>query len=135
MKNCLSYIALVLLFIAAPLYAQKPVVQDSIPKLQEWWRDDNNMHYGKFGMTWLDNFYNGRGALAVWTPQGVKTWLLRFPGDTANVFTWQKGSSNIKTGDINGDMITDYIDENSNIYEGVKNGEPPKSEPVSFGKY
>ncbi|MBS1537091.1 MAG: VCBS repeat-containing protein, partial [Bacteroidetes bacterium] len=130
MKSFILYLALLF---AAPLFAQNPV-QDKIPQLKEWWRVDN-MQYGKYGMTWIDNFYNGKGALAVWTPQGVKTWLLRFPGDTADVFTWQKGGSYIKTGDINGDKITDYIDENSNIYEGVKNGEPPKPEPVSFGKY
>ena len=82
-------------------------------------------------MTWLDNFYHGKGALVVYTSEGVKTWLLRFPGDTMNVFSWEKGSSNIKTGDFNGDGITDYVDENSNIYEGIKNGEPPKPEAIS----
>jgi len=127
MKKSVLLFALVLL-IAAPLSAQNPSA-DTIPQLQEWWRADN-MQYGKYGMTWLDNFYNGKGALVVWTPNGVQTWLLRFPGDTMNVFTWEKGSSNIKTGDFNGDGITDYVDENSNIYEGVKNGEPPKSEAV-----
>ncbi len=73
-------------------------------------------------MTWLDNFYHGKGALVVYTSEGVKTWLLRFPGDTMNVFSWEKGSSNIKTGDFNGDGITDYVDENGYIYEGIKNG-------------
>jgi hypothetical protein len=123
MKTLLSLIAAIL-FCSMSLFAQSPV-QDTIPQLKEWWRVDN-LQYGKYGMTWLDNFYQGKGALVVWTPQGVKTWLLRFPGDTMNVFSWEKGSSNIKTGDFNGDGITDYIDENSNIYEGVKNGEPPK---------
>ncbi|MBS1537065.1 MAG: hypothetical protein JST20_04890, partial [Bacteroidetes bacterium] len=133
MKPFLASLALVLLIVVAPVvYAQNPV-QDTIPQLQEWWRADN-MKYGKYGMTWLDNFYNGKGALVVWTPNGVQTWQLRFPGDTQNVFTWQKGSANIKTGDFNGDGIIDYVDENSNIYQGIKNGEPPKSEPVSFGK-
>lgn len=121
-----------LLALTAPLQAQIPV-QDTIPQLKEWWRADD-MQYGKYGMRWLDNFYNGKGALVVWTPQGVKTWLLRFPGDTMNVFTWEKGSSNIKSGDFNGDGITDYIDENSNIYEGIKNGEPPKSESIACGQ-
>ncbi len=122
-----------LLALTAPLQAQMPV-QDTIPQLKEWWRADN-LQYGKYGMTLLDNFYNGKGALVVWTPLGVKTWLLRFPGDTINVFSWEKGSSNIKTGDFNGDGITDYVDENGNIYEGIKNGEPPKAESVSFGQY
>ncbi len=132
MKTLFTTFALVLLG-ALSLSAQQPV-QDSIPQLQEWWRVDN-MQYGKYGMTWLDNFYQGKGALVVWTPQGVKTWLLRFPGDTMNVFTWEKGSSNIKTADFNGDGITDYIDENSNVYEGIKNGEPPKTNAVYFGGY
>jgi hypothetical protein len=130
MKALLPLLVFVLLFIAAPLYAQKPVVQDSIPLLKEWWRADDMM-YGKNGMTWLDNFYNGKGALVVSTLDGVKTWQMRFPGDTQNVFTWQKGSAIIKTGDFNGDGVTDYMDENANIYEGVKNGEPPKAEAQS----
>ncbi|MBS1536788.1 MAG: VCBS repeat-containing protein [Bacteroidetes bacterium] len=130
MRHFLASLALVLLIIVAPVvHAQKPV-QDTIPQLKEWWRADN-MKYGKYGMTWLDNFYNGKGALVVWTPNGVQTWQLRFPGDTQNVFTWAKGSANIKTGDFNGDGLTDYMDENANIYEGVKNGEPPKAEAQS----
>ncbi len=132
MKTLLSLLVVVLLC-SMSVFAQRPI-QDSIPQLQEWWRADN-MQYAKYGMTWLDNFYQGKGALVVWTPQGVKTWQLRFPGDTMNVFTWEKGSSNIKTGDFNGDGITDYVDENGNIYEGIKNGEPPKAESVSFGQY
>lgn len=126
MKTLLYLFAVVFLF-AIPLYAQNPVESQAIPELQEWWRADD-MQYGKYGMTWLDNFYQGKGALVVWTPQGVKTWLLRFPGDTMNVFTWDKGSANIKTGDFNGDGAIDYIDENGNIYQGIKNGQPPKAE-------
>ena len=127
MKTLLASLSLVLL-IAAPLAAQNPIA-DTIPQLKEWWRADN-MQYAKYGMTWLDNFYNGKGALVVWTPQGVKTWLLRFPGDTMNVFTWEKGSSNIQTGDFNGDGATDYVDENGNVYQGIKNGEPPNPLPI-----
>jgi hypothetical protein len=122
----LSSLSLVLFIIAAPAHAQTPV-QDTIPQLQEWWRADD-MQYGKYGMTWLDNFYNGKGALVVWTPNGVQTWQMRFAGDIENVFTWQKGSANIKAGDFNGDGITDYVDENGNIYEGIQNGQPPKNE-------
>ncbi|MFN8362057.1 MAG: VCBS repeat-containing protein [Candidatus Kapaibacterium sp.] len=129
MKTLLSLIATVL-FCSMSLSAQIPV-QDTIPQLKEWWRTDV-LKYGKYGMTWLDNFYQGKGALVVYTSEGVKTWLLRFPGDTMNVFTWEKGSANIKTGDFNGDGITDYVDENSNIYEGIKNGEPPKMKAISL---
>ena len=88
-------------------------IQD-VPTLQEWWRADNK-GYGVDGMTWLDNFYNGKGALVVSTPNGVQTWLLRFPGDVENVFTWQGGDANIKTGDFNGDGVTDYVDGKGNI--------------------
>ncbi|MFN8362055.1 MAG: T9SS type A sorting domain-containing protein [Candidatus Kapaibacterium sp.] len=128
MKKFILLLVLVLLC-TAPVIAQSPV-QDSIPQLKEWWRADN-MQYAKYGMTWLENFYQGKGALVVWTPQGVKTWLLRFPGDTMNVFTWEKGSSNIKTGDFNGDGIIDYVDENGYIYEGITNGEPPKPNAIA----
>jgi hypothetical protein len=132
MKTVILSFALVLLIIAAPLYAQKPVVQDSIPQLQEWWRADD-MQYGKDGMTWLDNFYHGKGVLVVSTPDGVKSWQMRFPGDTENVFTWVGGSAAIRTGDFNGDGITDYIDTKGNIYEGRQNGEPPQSQPKGKG--
>ncbi len=125
MKILVSTIVCSLLITMSSL-AQSPLA-DTIPLLKEWWRADG-MQYAKYGMTWLDNFYHGKGALVVWTPKGVKTWLLRFPGDTMNVFTWEIGSANIKTGDFNGDGITDYIDENGYIYEGIKNGEPPKAE-------
>lgn len=124
MKKIIVLLISVYLY-TSPLAAQNPTA-DTIPQLKEWWRADN-MQYAKYGMTWLDNFYQGKGALVVWTPQGVKTWLLRFPGDTMNVFTWEKGSSNISTGDFNGDGIRDYIDENGYIYEGIQNGEPPKA--------
>jgi hypothetical protein len=95
-----------------------------VPTLQEWWRADNK-GYGVNGMTWLDNFYSGKGALVISTPQGVQTWQLRYPWDTVNVFTWSGGDANIKAGDFNGDGITDYVDGKGNIYQGVKNGEPP----------
>ena len=133
MKHLLLHLLGILFICAAPASGQQPT-QDTIPQLKEWWRADN-MQYAKYGMTWLENFYQGKGALVVWTPQGVKTWLLRFPGDTMNVFTWEKGSANIKTGDFNGDGIIDYIDEKSNIYQGIKNGELPKTEAVYFGGY
>ncbi|MBS1536425.1 MAG: hypothetical protein JST20_01595 [Bacteroidetes bacterium] len=127
MKSFILYLALLF---AAPLFAQKPV-QNTIPQLKEWWRADD-MEYGKNGMTWLDNFYNGKGALVVSTPDGVKSWQMRFPGDTVNVFTWSGGSAAIRTGDFNGDGITDYLDGKGNIYEGIQNGELPK--PQSSGK-
>ncbi|MBS1536303.1 MAG: hypothetical protein JST20_00980, partial [Bacteroidetes bacterium] len=133
MKTIVLLLAIVLLYTASPLHAQNPV-QDSIPQLKEWWRADN-MQYGKYGMTWLDNFYNGKGALVVWTPNGVQTWQLRFPGDTQNVFTWSGGSAAIRTGDFNGDGITDYLDGKGNIYEGIQNGELPKSQPAGKGFY
>jgi hypothetical protein len=134
MKALLASLALMILFLAVPLYAQKPIVQDSIPQLKEWWRADD-MFYGKDGMTWLDNFYHGKGVLVVSTPDGVKSWQMRFPGDTENVFTWSGGSAAIRTGDFNGDGITDYLDGKGNIYEGIQNGELPKSQPEGKGFY
>ncbi|MBS1537212.1 MAG: VCBS repeat-containing protein [Bacteroidetes bacterium] len=132
MKALLPLLVFVLLIITAPLSAQKPVVQDSIPQLKEWWRADD-MQYGKDGMTWLDNFYHGKGVLVVSTPDGVKSWQMRFPGDTENVFTWSGGSAAIKTGDFNGDGIVDYIDGQGNVYIGLQKGEPPQSEPSGKG--
>jgi hypothetical protein len=56
--------------------------------------------------------------------------MLRFPGDTANVFTWQKnGARDIRQGDFNGDGVMDYIDAWGNIQLGIQNGQPPQSEP------
>ena len=130
MKKLLCFLALVLL-IAAPVFAQKPIA-DTIPQLKEWWRADDKM-YGKDGMTWLDNFYHGKGVLVVSTPSGVQSWQLRFPGDTENVFTWSGGSAAIQSGDFNGDGINDYVDGQGNIYVGVQQGTPPKSVPSGKG--
>ncbi|MBL7976635.1 MAG: VCBS repeat-containing protein [Candidatus Kapabacteria bacterium] len=118
----------VILLCANVLFAQTPITTptstQAIPVLQEWWRADN-MGYGINGMTWLDNFYNGKGALVISTPNGVQTWQLRCPWDTVNVFTWSGGDANIKTGDFNGDGVTDYVDDKGNIYIGIENGKPP----------
>lgn len=118
----------VILLCANVLFAQTPITTptstQAIPVLQEWWRADN-MGYGINGMTWLDNFYNGKGALVISTPNGVQTWQLRYPWDTVNVFTWSGGDANIKTGDFNGDGVTDYLDDKGNIYIGKKQGTPP----------
>ncbi|MBL7975678.1 MAG: VCBS repeat-containing protein, partial [Candidatus Kapabacteria bacterium] len=117
----------VILLTASTLLAQIPNPKSevqSVPVLQEWWRADN-MGYGINGMTWLDNFYNGKGALVISTPNGVQTWQLRYPWDTVNVFTWGGGDANIKTGDFNGDGVMDYLDDKGNIYVGTENGKPP----------
>ncbi len=147
MKILVSTIVCGLLITMSSL-AQSPLA-DTIPQLKEWWRADNLGFGAPFGrddnggMTWLDNFYNGKGALVVSSPDGVKTWQMRFPGDTTNVFTWKGkgglwrtldgGNPTIKTGDFNGDGATDYIDAWGNIYEGIKNGEPPKTTVSSRG--
>ncbi|MBX7155490.1 MAG: T9SS type A sorting domain-containing protein [Candidatus Kapaibacterium sp.] len=119
-----------------------------VPVLQEWWRADNmgyGVKYSQFdngGMTWLDNFYHGKGVLVISTPTGVKTWQLRYPGDTVNIFTWEgtndwgkyKGPNpRIKTLKCNDDSITDYIDDYGNMYLGIQNGEPPKPKPIFCG--
>ncbi|MFN8361169.1 MAG: VCBS repeat-containing protein [Candidatus Kapaibacterium sp.] len=148
--NIILTLLTLLLVVSTTIHAH-PLVQDTIPQLKEWWRVDNLGFGAAFGrddnggMTWLDNFYNGKGALVVSSPDGVKTWQMRFPGDTTNVFTWKGkggpwrtldgGNPTIKTGDFNGDGATDYIDAWGNIYEGIKNGEPPKSEAQTPVRY
>jgi len=147
----MKYVVIILLT-ASMVLAQIPspkgdISTQSLPVLQEWWRADN-MGYGiaynggNGGMTWLENFYHGKGALVISTPTGVKTWQLRYPGDTVNVFTWQGNapwgdykSPNpiIKTLDINGDKVTDYIDGVGNLYYGTQNGEPPNPKPSFYG--
>ncbi len=129
--NIILTLLTLLLVVSTTIHAQ-PLVQDTIPQLKEWWRADDKM-YGKDGMTWLDNFYHGKGVLVVSTPSGVQSWQLRFPGDTTNVFTWSGGSAAIQSGDFNGDGINDYVDGQGNIYVGVQQGEPPKSVPSGKG--
>ncbi len=91
--------------------------------MKEWWRVDDK-GYGVAGMTWLDNFYNGKGVLVVSTPSGVQSWPLRYPGDTVNVFSWTGGDAHIRTGDFNGDGVTDYLDGKGNVYLGQAQGLP-----------
>ncbi len=131
MKTLVAF-ALVVFATVISLFAQAgkiPAMQD-VPTLQEWWRADN-MGYGVNGMTWLDNFYNGKGALVISTPKGVQTWQLRYPWDTVNVFTWSGGDANIKAGDCNGDGIMDYVDAKGNLYQGIANGQLPKPQPIA----
>ncbi len=91
--------------------------------MKEWWRVDDK-GYGVNGMTWLDNFYEGKGVLVVSTPSGVQSWQLRYPGDTVNVFSWTGGDAHIRTGDFNGDGVTDYLDGKGNVYLGQAQGLP-----------
>ncbi|MBL7998592.1 MAG: VCBS repeat-containing protein [Candidatus Kapabacteria bacterium] len=116
-------LALVALTHTALAQEPTPPVTQSVPTLKEWWRADN-MGYGLNGATWIDNFYNGKGALVVSTPNGVQTWQLRYPWDTVNIFTWAGGNANLKTGDFNGDGVKDFIDADGKIYKGVQNGFP-----------
>jgi hypothetical protein len=120
---------LFLLLCLFPLCAQ--------PVLQEWWRAPENMVVGR-GISYLPNFYNGKGALAISVQRVAgtnvtntfETWLNRYKGDTNSVFNW-KGGTFVKRADFNGDGITDYIDGGGFIYQGIKNGEPPNPEPVT----
>jgi hypothetical protein len=119
-------LALLLLASIAPLCAQ--------PTLQEWWRAPDEMKVGKRGISYLPNFYQGRGALAITIEKSTgisyETWLNLYKGDTNSVFNW-KGGTFVKRADFNGDGITDYIDGGGFIYQGIKNGEPPNPEPVT----
>lgn len=83
MKNCLSYIASVLLLIAAPLFAQKPVVE--LPELQEWYSVSGTGS----GVSYLPGFSSdgGMNAIAVAAPNSP-TWYNRFAYDTVNQFSW-----------------------------------------------
>lgn len=151
--NCTQYIHVfyylknILLVLLCSLTVTAQNTTD-VPVLQEWWRADNmgyGVKYSQFdngGMTWLDNFYHGKGVLVISTPTGVKTWQLRYPGDTVNIFTWEgtndwgkyKGPNpRIKTLKCNDDSITDYIDDYGNMYLGIQNGEPPKPKPIFCG--
>lgn len=117
-------------------HAQDPKAGETkepdLPTLQEWWRTEFEPTEGG-GISYLPNFKDGHGALAITTADGDKTWMLKFPGDTANVFTWQtNGAKKIQTGDFNGDGITDYLDALGNIYRGIQNGQPPEPEFINY---
>jgi hypothetical protein len=101
---------------------------DSIPVLEEWWRTEiSPSQWG--GISFLPNFKDGHGAIAITTGEGDKTWMLLFPGDTQNVFTWPNGAAfNIQTGDFNGDGIQDYLDRFGNIFPGIQNSQLPSIE-------
>jgi hypothetical protein len=133
-------LALLLLWSTAsaqdPQKGEQPVKPaGEIPTLQEWWRTEltpvDGISIENGGISYLPNFKDGRGAIAITTADGDKTWMLRFPGDTANVFTWkQNGARDIKTGDFNGDGVQDYIDIFGYIYPGIQNGQLPSKESV-----
>jgi hypothetical protein len=109
-------LALLLLASMAPLCAQ--------PVLQEWWRAPENMTVGQ-EITYLPNFYQGKGAMAImYNGRGV-TWLNKYPGDTNNIFSW-KGGLPIYTGDLDGDGVQDYVDGSGYVYKGQGNGQLPK---------
>ena len=131
MKALIASLALMILFVAPPLYSQKPV-QDTIPQLKEWWVAPSEMKgLGRYGVSYIPNFYHGKDAMGVSVKSGMmETWLNRFPGDTENVFTW-KGGSPVLQGDFNGDGITDYFG-GGYIYKGIKNGEPPDTATVNY---
>ncbi len=111
--------------------AQDNTVSQTLPELQEWWQaPDDWKGLGRNGASFLPNFYDGKGCLAVSLLNGnVVTWRNRFPGDTANVFSWQGGNP-ILTADFNGDGITDYIDGGGHVYKGLQNGQPPEKTPI-----
>ncbi len=133
MKTLLSFLFVALLLVA-PVSAQKPI-QDTIPQLKEWWvAPSNEKGLGRYGVSYIPNFYHGRDAMAVSINNGqMETWLNRFPGDRENVFTW-KGGGPVLQGDFNGDGITDYF-AGGYIYKGIQNGEPPDTATVSYSGF
>ncbi len=132
MKNCLSYIASVLLLIAAPLFAQKPVVE--LPELQEWYSVSGTGS----GVSYLPGFSSdgGMNAIAVAAPNSP-TWYNRFAYDTVNQFSWSPnyGSEVVNQADFNGDGIIDYMDLYGNVYKGVEKNHPPERIPVTQYKF
>ncbi|HYF03008.1 MAG TPA: VCBS repeat-containing protein [Patescibacteria group bacterium] len=127
-----------LLFICVDFKVNAEVLEsDSLPVLQEWWRAPADIIGLGRSVSFLPNFYNGKDAIVVsvpdptnpFLPMHFHTWLNRFPGDTQNVFSWKGG--NVKSGDFNGDGITDYVDGAGYIYKGIQNGQPPMPEPVA----
>ncbi|MBS1538134.1 MAG: VCBS repeat-containing protein [Bacteroidetes bacterium] len=133
MKTIFVYLAVMLIRVLS-LFAQKPV-QETIPQLKEWWVAPPEIKgLGRYGVSYIPNFYHGRDAMGVSINNGqMVTWLNRFPGDTTNVFTW-KGGGPVMQGDFNGDGITDYM-AGGYIYRGIKNGEPPDSVPVRYQNF
>jgi hypothetical protein len=129
MKTILFLFALVLLIIAAPVvHAQKPAQE--LPELQEWysWSGATGAH-----ISYLPGFSANGGMNAVTQKRaGDPTWFNRFAYDTTNQFSW--GSSWIVMPvDFNGDGLTDYIDYDGNVYQGVKKNSPPmKIEGVQY---
>ncbi|MFN5308783.1 MAG: hypothetical protein ACK5C0_04955 [Candidatus Kapaibacterium sp.] len=124
-----KFLILIMLLCGINAVAQENAA--SLPELQEWWRaPDSWKGLGRNGASYLPNFFNDKGCLAVSLLDGsVVTWQNRFPGDTANIFSWQGGNP-ILSADFNGDGITDYIDGGGHVYQGVQNGQPPKSTPI-----
>jgi hypothetical protein len=112
---------LFLLLCFSPLCAQ--------PVLQEWWRAPNTMSVGQ-AITYLPNFYQGKGAMAIIYNGKAVTWLNQYAGDTNNIFSW-KGGLPIRMGDFNGDGIQDYVDADGYVYQGQGNGQLPLQEPVA----
>ncbi|MBI3258245.1 MAG: T9SS type A sorting domain-containing protein [Ignavibacteriae bacterium] len=121
MKTLLSR-ASVLLLIAAPLHAQKPVVE--LPELQEWysWSGAEGSY-----ISYLPNFDTANGGVNAITQKrkGDPTWYNRFAYDTVNQFSWNGGSWSVVQLDLNGDGVSDYFDGEGRVYPGIKKGMPP----------
>ncbi len=120
-------LASVLLLIAAPLHAQKPVVE--LPELQEWY----SLSEVGVGISYLPGFSSdgGMNAIAVHI-SGDPTWYNRFPYDTVNKFSWSKdGTYLVVQVDLNGDGIMDYVDSRGFVYKGITKNQPPEKVAIS----
>lgn len=116
-----------LLVVAAPLQAQKPVL--NLPELQEWysWDGAKTSH-----ISYLPNFSaQGTNAITQWR-YSDPTWFNRFAYDTVNQFSWKQGGSAIVMQiDFNNDGIMDYFDTGGRIYTSSSKGSIPSQEPVA----
>lgn len=125
-------LAMVLLFVIAPLHAQTPVVE--LPELEEWY----SVSGVGLGISYLPGFSSngGMNTIVIATPNGA-TWYNRFAYDTVNQFSWSPnyGSEIVNQGDFNGDGIMDYMDLYGYIYKGIEKNQPPERTPVIQYKF
>ncbi|MBS1537047.1 MAG: VCBS repeat-containing protein, partial [Bacteroidetes bacterium] len=120
---------LVIVLNSAMLSAQTPVLD--LPELQEWYSWPGAQ--GSY-ISYLPNFDSANGGMNAITQKrkGDPTWFNRFAYDTTNQFSWNGGSWSVVQVDFNGDGISDYLDGEGRVYQGIEKGKPPGA---GFGKY
>ncbi|MBL7998643.1 MAG: VCBS repeat-containing protein [Candidatus Kapabacteria bacterium] len=120
---------LISILLALAALTHTAIAQDwsKLPELSVWYEEVNGI--GGSGLSYLPDFdiaNGGKNALYC----GGKVIYNRFKGDTATMFNFA-GGSKVLYGDYNGDGIRDYFTNHYHMYQGVKNGAPPKPQYVS----